>query len=40
VSYAFVKLLGADVIGDNRAKTPTAAGRRRGLRTVAKGATP
>jgi multiple sugar transport system permease protein len=40
VSYAFVKLLGADVIGDNRAKTPKAAGRRRGLRTVAKGDTP
>lgn len=40
VSYAFVKLLGADVIGDNRAKTPKPAGRRRGLRTVAKGDTP
>lgn len=40
VSYAFVKLLGADVIGENRAKTPKPAGRRRGLRTVAKGDTP
>lgn len=40
VSYAFVKLLGADVIGDNRAKTPKPAGRRRGLRTVAKGDRP
>ncbi len=40
VSYAFVKLLGADVIGDNRAKTPKPAGRRRGLRTVAKGDQP
>jgi multiple sugar transport system permease protein len=35
-----VKLLGADVIGENRAKTPKPAGRRKGLRTVAKGDTP
>lgn len=40
VSYAFVRLLGADVIGDNRARSPKPAGRRRGLRTVAKGHTP
>jgi multiple sugar transport system permease protein len=39
VAYLFVKLLGADIIGDARAKTPKPAGRRRrGL--VAKGATP
>jgi multiple sugar transport system permease protein len=40
VSYAFVKILGADVIGEARAKSPKPAGRRRGLRTVAKGDTP
>jgi multiple sugar transport system permease protein len=39
VSYAFVKLLGTDVIGDNRARTVKSAGRRR-LRTVAQGDTP
>ncbi|MFC4944629.1 carbohydrate ABC transporter permease [Pseudonocardia sp. GCM10023141] len=38
VAYAFVKLLGADVIGDNRSKAPKPAGRRRA--TVAKGDTP
>ena len=38
VAYLFVKLLGADVIGDARAKTPKAPRRRRAL--VAKGDTP
>jgi len=38
VAYLFVKLLGADVIGDARAKTPKASRRRRAL--VAKGDTP
>jgi multiple sugar transport system permease protein len=36
VAYAFVKLLGADVIGDNRAATPRAT-RRRIRRAAAKG---
>jgi multiple sugar transport system permease protein len=40
VAYAFVKLLGADVIGDARAKTPKPVGRRRGIRFIAKGDTP
>lgn len=39
VAYAFVKLLGADVIGEARAKTPKTKGRRRfGL--IARGDTP
>ena len=38
VAYLFVKILGADVIGDARAKTPKAPRRRRAL--VAKGDTP
>jgi ABC-type sugar transport systems, permease components len=38
VAYAFVKLLGADLIGDARQKTRPAGKRR--LRTVAKGDTP
>lgn len=38
VAYAFVKLLGADVIGDNRAKTPKA--NRRTRRLVARGDQP
>lgn len=38
VAYVFVKLLGADVIGDARAKKPVKAGRRKGL--VARGDTP
>jgi len=36
VAYAFVKLLGADVIGENRANTPRAA-RRKMRRSAAKG---
>lgn len=41
VAYAFVKLLGADVIGDARAKTPKGTTKKqRTLRTVAKGDTP
>ena len=40
VAYAFVRLLGADVIGDNRAKTPKATAKRRPTRLVAKGDTP
>jgi multiple sugar transport system permease protein len=46
VAYAFVKLLGADVIGDARAKTPKAARGRRwsrrnnAVRGVARGDTP
>ncbi len=40
VAFAFVKLLGADVIGEAREKTPGKPKRRRGLRTVAKGDTP
>jgi len=40
VAYAFVRILGADVIGDNRAKTPRAAGGWRARRTVAKGDRP
>jgi multiple sugar transport system permease protein len=40
VAFAFVKLLGADVIGEAREKTPAKAKTRRGLRTVAKGDTP
>jgi len=39
VAYAFVKLLGADVIGDARAKTPKAA-KRRPQRLIARGDTP
>ena len=39
VAYLFVKLLGADLIGDARQKTSKPAGKRR-LRTVAKGDTP
>ena len=39
VAYAFVKLLGADLIGDARQKTPKPAGKR-SMRTVAKGDTP
>ena len=38
VAYLFIKLLGADVIGDARAKTPKAPRGRRAL--VAKGDTP
>ena len=38
VAYAFVKLLGADVIGDNRAKTPKA--NRKTRRLVARGDQP
>ena len=46
VAYAFVKLLGADIIGEARAKTPKAAGHKRWTRrnavrgTVARGDTP
>jgi multiple sugar transport system permease protein len=46
VAYAFVKLLGADIIGDARAKTPTAAKGKRwsrrnnAVRGVARGDTP
>jgi multiple sugar transport system permease protein len=46
VAYAFVKLLGADVIGDARAKTPKAAKGKRWTRrnavrgSVARGDTP
>jgi multiple sugar transport system permease protein len=40
VAYAFVRLLGADVIGEARDKTLRPARRRRGLRPVARGATP
>jgi multiple sugar transport system permease protein len=36
VAFLFVKLLGADVIGDARAKTPSRAAKRR---AAAKGAT-
>ena len=39
VAYIFVRLLGADVIGDSRAPKPPKAARRR-LRTVAKGDLP
>ena len=39
VAYAFVKLLGADVIGDARAKTPKAA-KKRPQRLIARGDTP
>lgn len=39
VAYAFVKLLGADVIGDARVKTPKAAPKRR-AGTIARGDTP
>jgi multiple sugar transport system permease protein len=38
VAYAFVRLLGADVIGDNRAKTPTP--NRKTRRLVARGDQP
>jgi len=38
VAYLFIKILGADLIGDARAKTPKAPGGRRAL--VAKGDTP
>ena len=40
VAYAFVKLLGADVIGDARAKTAKTRRGRRPVRAVARGATP
>ncbi|GAA3218239.1 sugar ABC transporter permease [Pseudonocardia petroleophila] len=40
VAYAFVRLLGADLIGDAKQKTPKPAGGRRRLRTVAKGDMP
>jgi multiple sugar transport system permease protein len=40
VAYAFVKLLGADVIGEAREKTPGQAKRRRGFRPIARGDTP
>lgn len=39
VAYAFVKLLGADMIGDARVKTPKAVNRRP-VRTIARGDTP
>jgi multiple sugar transport system permease protein len=39
VAFAFVKLLGADVIGDARAKTPKAAKGRKGRRLVSRGDT-
>jgi len=39
VAYAFVRLLGADVIGDARVKTPKAA-KRRPNRSIARGDTP
>ena len=39
VAYAFVKLLGADVIGDARAKTPKAS-KKRSARLIARGDTP
>jgi trehalose/maltose transport system permease protein len=40
VAWAFVKLLGADVIGEAREKTPGQAKRRRGFRPIARGDTP
>jgi multiple sugar transport system permease protein len=40
VAYAFVKLLGADVIGEAREKTPKPAKGQRGLRPIAMGDTP
>jgi multiple sugar transport system permease protein len=40
VAYAFVKLLGADVIGEAREKTPKPAKGQRGLRPIARGDTP
>lgn len=40
VAYAFVKLIGADLIGDARVKTPKAANRRRPVRNIARGDTP
>jgi multiple sugar transport system permease protein len=39
VAYAFVKLLGADIIGDARVKTPKVKGRRP-VRRIARGDTP
>jgi multiple sugar transport system permease protein len=40
VAYAFVKLIGADLIGDARVKTPKGANRRRPIRNIARGDTP
>jgi multiple sugar transport system permease protein len=40
VAYAFVKLLGADVIGDARAQTPKKPKKQRAMRGVARGDTP
>lgn len=40
VAYAFVRLVGADLIGDARAKTPQGTKRRRPNRSIARGDTP
>jgi multiple sugar transport system permease protein len=40
VAYAFVKLLGADVIGEAREKTPRPVKGQKGLRPIARGDTP
>jgi multiple sugar transport system permease protein len=39
-AYAFVKLLGADVIGEARAKKPGGGGRKQGKRDVAPAGVP